>query len=111
MADPITPEAALDQATQWAEFAAAADAEMSPATRASIAQAWAMVSLAASNLVPDPNQVYADARADLEAEVHVGTAEAITKLVTVEGILDRASRADTRRHPAIVAALQAIRTP
>lgn len=73
---------------------------------AASAQAWAMVSLAASNLVPEPEEVAAAVEAQMEGQARL----AVERIQEVEGILDHAAR-EMKRHPAIHAALEVIRRP
>ena len=104
----MTPEEALAKAIEWAnaaENAAMGSGETldysdgNAARLAAVSQAWSFVSLAASNLVPLPEDVLAEAET-----------MAVDRLTEVEGILDHAAR-ETRRHPAIVQSLEVIRRP
>lgn len=75
------------------------------ADRADAAQAWAMVALAATNLSPAPEEI----AMAVEAEVRDEVGEAALRLQVVQEILERGAR-NGPRHPAIHAALEAIRT-
>lgn len=103
----MTPEEALERAVMYAEgietvtVAVGRDEanQVDIANTIATANAWATIGLALSNLVPLPEDVLA-----------VAESEAIDRLTEVEAILDPAAR-EGRRHPAIHAALEAIRRP
>lgn len=113
--NPMTPEYALERAVEYAEGVDSLNREIMAGNRsdsdtadvlttAAASQAWSFVSLAASNLVPPPEEVAMIVAAEMEGEAR----QAVERLAEVEGILDQAKRSGPR-HPGILQALDVIR--
>lgn len=97
---PIDPAEALRNA-----LAAFKEEPLDEGRNFAAAAAWALVSLAASNLVPTPDEILAA----VDQVVSIEHRDAVERLAGVEEVIDLANQ--RRRDPAFVAALQIIRAP
>lgn len=101
LTEPVSAALALDEAVDWLR-AEPVDRD-DQARNAAMGQAWALVSLAASALVPEPAEIAEQVMADLDEE----TTQIRERLAEVRSILTSGSRSGPR-HPAIHRALEVL---